>query len=207
MIRSQALLGTNRPASVSGGSCFAARRRRCCSSRRRGPGVVPVRTTPRMVRLYFTAGIPARERIADHLADVVDLAVALRTLAQHDIGVFGLRDVARTHRQRDHGQRDAMRFNPLAQFLQAVDGAVGRQRAADMRHAERRDHAEHRVLGGVLRPELHRRLSAAPRSRNARGNGRRGCTQEMSAIHCLPSIPNRSPPDELRYLETITPVK
>ena len=61
---------------------------------------------------HRNAGLGA---IADHLADVVDLAVALRTLAQHDVGILRAGDVARAKRQRDRVQSDTERFNTLAQ--------------------------------------------------------------------------------------------
>src|SRR5260370_24268429 len=36
--------------------------------------------------------------IADHLANIVDLSVARRTAAQHDVGILRLRDVRRAER-------------------------------------------------------------------------------------------------------------
>ena len=57
----------------------------------------------------------ARARgVADHLADVVDLAVALGALAEHDVRHLGPRDVVGAHRQRHHVERDAERLDVLA---------------------------------------------------------------------------------------------
>ena len=57
---------------------------RAAAARRR----LPFATTPRNVMLYLSAGMPARGGVADHLADVVDLAIAVRALAQHDVGIL-----------------------------------------------------------------------------------------------------------------------
>ena len=41
---------------------------------------------------------PGRRRIPDHLADVVDLTIALRAFPQHDVRHFSLRDIVRAER-------------------------------------------------------------------------------------------------------------
>src|SRR3954447_7611120 len=58
-------------------------------------------------------------RVADHLADGVDLAVALRAFAEHDVRVLALRDGAGAERQRGHVQLEAVRLDALAQLDQA----------------------------------------------------------------------------------------
>src|SRR5581483_2592591 len=80
--------------------------------------------------------------VTDHLADVVDLAVPLGALAQHDVRVFRLRDVRGTQRQRHAIELDAVRFDAFAQLRQTLYGQGlvelrRRQRAADVIHAER----------------------------------------------------------------------
>jgi len=53
--------------------------------------------------------------IANHLADIVDFAVALGTLAQHDIGVLRLGDIGGAERHRDHLEANAERLDAFSQ--------------------------------------------------------------------------------------------
>jgi hypothetical protein len=75
--------------------------------------------------------------MANHLADVVDFAVALGALAQHDAGIFRASDVTGAERERYHIEANAERLDAFAQARKAFDGPVRihadrRQRTADM---------------------------------------------------------------------------
>ena len=122
------------------------------------------------VRLYLTEGMPARERVADHLADAVDLLLAVRLGAEHDCRTLAARDLRRAHRQWHHVERDSERLDALAKPRQAVDRPRRahrrrRQPAADVIHAEAGEHFQDLVGVAVLRPDLH----ACPRGCAGRG--------------------------------------
>src|SRR5215471_3685517 len=79
--------------------------------------------------------------VANHLADAIDLAVPLGTLAQQDARVFISRNVMRAHGQRNHVQLDPVRLDTLPQAYQAFFGPMlielgGRKTAADMLHSQ-----------------------------------------------------------------------
>ena len=84
------------------------------------PGVGSVRTTARMVRLYLSARNAGAGGVADHLADAVDLAVALRALAQHHVLDAARRDGG-VGRQLDHVELDAELLDALPHAFQRLD--------------------------------------------------------------------------------------
>ncbi len=63
--------------------------------------------------------------VADHLLNIFDFAVALRALAEHDVRIFALRNVGGTERQRHGFERDAVGFDPLAQFGEPFNAPRG----------------------------------------------------------------------------------
>src|ERR1039457_1287977 len=56
---------------------------------------------------------PGFARVADHLADVIDLPVALRALPQQDVRIFRLGDVDRTHGQGQYVEPDTEGLHPF----------------------------------------------------------------------------------------------
>src|SRR5260370_874987 len=56
--------------------------------------------------------------VADHLANLLDFAIALGTLAQHDVWILCPADVRGTERQGHHVQLDPEPLNPLTQPVQ-----------------------------------------------------------------------------------------
>jgi hypothetical protein len=142
---------------------------------------------------YLSDGTPARCG-ADHLTDVVDFAVAIRALAEHDVRQLEAADVVRAHRQRHHVERDAERFDVLAEARERLDRPLlvesnGRQAAADVIDAEAGQHAQDGVGVAVLRADFHQRAHGRRcgglRSRAERRDEQR-CREKMSAIHiCL----------------------
>ena len=184
---------STRPATVSGGSCLAVARRTRCSGRRRGPASVAVRGTPMIVRLYLTAGMPARAvlRIIWQMSSICGRAPAL---AEHDRGILAARDLRRAQRQRHHVERDAERLDALAQ---------PRQPSTDQPRPSRGDGSrlqmwltpkpastQDRVGIAVLRADLHagpRRRAVCRRSRRRLGLDQR--FGERSRSQCGASQP------------------
>ena len=131
--------------------------------------------------------------VADHLADVVDLAVALRALAQHDVGALGPGNVGGAERQRHGLQLEAERFHVLAaareRFHRPVLVQLGRgQLAANVIHSQRRHHFQDVVAVAVLRAEFEVGLAAGRRlgSLSLRAGRRQrtgGGVEEFSAMH------------------------
>src|SRR5262249_11636836 len=131
--------------------------------------------------------------VADHLADVVDLPVALGTLAEEDVRILGPRDFVRAEGQRHHVERDAERFHALAQARQPVDrpGVVELCRgepAADVIDAERGEHRQDLVGVVVLCADRHERLfrwdSGALADRfGVDRHAKAGEADEISALH------------------------
>ena len=138
--------------------------------------------------------VDARLRaVADHLADVVDVAIAIRVLAQEDRGHLGARDLRGAHGQGHHVERDPVRRDALAALRQGVHRPrvihlPGGQAAADVVHAERRAHAKD-VLGiPLLRADLHPGLRRGLRGRR-RGLGR--CLRHLRRDDRLREGPDR----------------
>ncbi len=98
--------------------------------------------------------------VAHHLLDVLDFAIALRALAEHDVGILALGDVGGAERERHGFERDAVGFDALAEFGESFDGPRSvkfrrRKRAADVIYAEGGADGQNFVGGVVLRPALH----------------------------------------------------
>ena len=116
------------------------------------------------VRLYFTDGMPARADVADHLADVVDLPVAIGALASRIAGL-SLREISlelsgsgtMSSVMPNDSTRSRRRRQPFdrPRLIQLR----GRQPAADVVDAEARQHAQDRVGVAVLRAGFHARAS------------------------------------------------
>lgn len=80
---------------------------------------------------------PGAAGVADHLADLADLLVALRAFAEHDVGELRLLDRNTAHRQRHHFQLDAVGLDPFSKFSEPFDApilvkAAGRKASADV---------------------------------------------------------------------------
>src|SRR5262249_7459272 len=97
----------------------------------------------------------------DHGADVVDLAIALGALAEHDVGVLGARDVRRAEWQGHGVEGDAVKLNALPELGDVVDLPLGlpvrgRHVAADVLDAELGEVLQHLIgRGPALTANFH----------------------------------------------------
>ena len=118
---------------------------------------------PQQSEIVLDGGDPDLARVADHLTDSVDFAIALRAFAENDVGHLRPGDERAAHRQRDHVERNAGFLDAVAQLRQAVHGprivepARG-QGAADVLYAKGGEDFEVGVGGVVLVAELHATL-------------------------------------------------
>jgi hypothetical protein len=55
------------------------------------------------------------------VADVIDFLVALRTLTEHDVGIFGFGDIARAEREGYSFEANTEGLEPLAEMFQPFD--------------------------------------------------------------------------------------
>ena len=150
-------------------------------------------------------------RVANHLADAVDLTIAIRLTPEQDRGTLAARDFARAERERNHVESESKRLHPLAQARQSFDGPGRiqrrrRQAAADVVDAEASENTQDRIRVTVLRTDLHPRAHRRSRRRLSRA-GIRSCLRRDDGLgQSARSHATASQANELATMHRSTPL-